>query len=139
MEPLKTVQASTLPLPQWSQTSRYSFLSLHILICHLAELSLEPWYVFKNEKPGKPFQTVFFNHLLPKSFSAWTVFLSPTSYVMMMTSRYDSFDRLAYHKLLKLKGKCGTCSPTVVSEITTVELIIAAGVLCGTGALVCGV
>ena len=40
----------------------------------------------------------------------------------MMIFNDDSFDRVAFHNLLKLKGKCGTWSHTADAEITSSEL-----------------
>lgn len=91
--------------------------------CHVSRIDIRAmaWH-FKDKKPGKSFQILFFNHLLPKTFTVWTFFLSPNSYVIMMIFNDDSFDRVAFHNLLKLKGKCGTWSQTADADITSAEL-----------------
>lgn len=99
------------------------FSEPRFILCHVSRIDIRAmaWH-FKDKKPGKSFQILFFNHLLPKTFTVWTFFLSPNSYVIMMIFNDDSFDRVAFHNLLKLKGKCGTWSHTADAEITSAEL-----------------
>lgn len=81
-----------------------SFLSLNSILCHVSRIDTRAmaWH-FKDEKPGKSFQILFFNHLLSKSFTVWTFFLSPNSYVMMMIFNHDSLAGLLFKICLNLK------------------------------------
>ena len=119
---------------------RCSFLSLDFILCRVSTIDIRAmaWH-FKDEKPGKSFQILFFNHLLPKSFTVWTFFSSPNSYVMMMIFTDDSFSRVAFHNLLKLKGKCGTWSHSRCRDNLSRIVIVAAGVLDGFRSLFWGI